>query len=592
LSEISGGPRATGREANKPESDEPKSDEIKPGDPAKVKPPTSSTRREFLIGTATAGAAAAGGAYAVRALGGTRLSARMLSAPPPRTKRLALARPVWPLSRSGTPSGTDWTALKRRLHAQSLVRPGEPSYDQATRLYEPRFDSVQPAGIAYCHTSADVATCLSFIRTFDMPFRVRGGGHSYAGWSTVADGLVIDVSAINMVSFSETSGQQRLISDRGPEHHTVTVGAGLDLIHFYAELAAKGLSVPGGSFPTVGIAGLTLGGGIGVLSRLYGLTSDNLEAVRLVTADGSVLDCDDSHDSDLYWACRGGGGGNFGVATAFTFQAQRVGRLCVFTLTWPWPDAARVVRAWQSWAPHAPDRLWSSTQLSARLGGQPSVTVSGAFVGQPRALARHLDDLYERIGTGPSTEFIRHETYLSAMLLEADCSAIPLYACHAGPGGQLPRVPSFAKSDFFTRPLGKSGIRALLAGIERFGRIRGAAGGVGSVTLNACGGAMNRRSPEATAFVHRNALFLAEYSTAWTSRGTPSSVKNQQHWLRTYYRSLRPHASGQAYQNYVDPDLANWRWAYYGANYGRLTQVKAAYDRGNLFRFPQSIEPA
>jgi berberine-like enzyme len=112
------------------------------------------------------------------------------------------------------------------------------------------------------------------------------------------------------------------------------------------------------------------------------------------------------------------------------------------------------------------------------------------------------------------------------------------------------------------------------------------------VTLNACGGAMNKRSPDATAFVHRNALFLAEYSTAWTSRGASRGVDNQHHWLRSYYRSLRPHASGQAYQNYIDPDLTNWRWAYYGANYGRLTQVKAAYDRGNLFRFPQSIEPA
>jgi hypothetical protein len=582
LNEIGGGPAPGGSEA----------DNSKSGDAAQAKQPPGSTRREFLIGTATAGAAAAGGAYAVRALAGTRLSARTLPAPASPTKRLAFARPVWPLSRSGNPTSADWTALKRRLHAHSLVRPGEPSYNQATRLYEPRFDSVQPAGVAYCHTPADVATCLSFVRTFDLPFRVRCGGHSLAGWSTVASGLVIDVSAINTVSFGESQASNHVVSDHAAEHPTVTVGAGLDLIHFYAELAAKGLSVPGGSFPTVGIAGLTLGGGIGVLSRLYGLTSDNLKAVRLVTADGSVLDCDDSHDSDLYWACRGGGGGNFGVATAFTFRAQRVDRLCVFTLTWPWPDAARVLRAWQSWAPHAPDRLWSSTQLSARLGGQPSVSVSGTFVGPPHGLTRHLDELYDRIGTGPSTEFIRREAYLSAMLLEADCSAIPLYACHTGPGGQLPRVPSFAKSDFFTRPLDKSGIRALLAGIERFGRIRGAVGGVGSVTLNACGGAMNRRSPEATAFVHRNALFLAEYSTSWTSRGAPISVNNQHHWLRACYRSLRPHASGQAYQNYVDPDLANWRWAYYGANYGRLTQVKAAYDRGNLFRSPQSIEPA
>ena len=598
MSDISGGPgppdgpgarepRPATPEPDKPQPGEPKPDGPTPdgptpGNPPHAKKPPGSTRREFLIGTATASAAAAGGAFAVRALGGTRQPIRTLSARPSPTKRVTSARPVWPRALSGNPTSADWTALKTRLHAHTLVRPGEPSYDGARHLYEPRFDSVEPAGIAYCHTSADVATCLSFLRTFDMPVRVRSGGHSYAGWSTVADGLVIDVSAINTVSFSEL----------GPSDQIVTVGAGIDQVHLYAELATRGLSVPGGSCPTIGIAGLTLGGGVGVLSRLHGLTSDNLQAVQLVTASGSVLDCDERHDSDLYWACRGGGGGNFGVATAFTFRARPMDNLCVFLLTWPWPDAAMVVRGWQDWAPHAADSLWSNMHLSARVGGQPALSVGGIFAGLPHGLARHLDDLYDRIGARPRTEFISQEAYLNAMMLEADCSAIPLYACHTGAGGELPRVPSFAKSAFFTRPLNGSGIRKLLAGVEKFLGIRGAAGGLGSVTLAACGGAMNRQSPEATAFVHRNALFLAQYSTAWTSRGARRGVDNQHHWLRGYHRSLQPHASGQAYQNYIDPDLANWRSAYYGSNYERLTQVKAKYDAQNFFTFPQSIEPA
>ncbi len=575
MSETRGDPKP-----GEPGPAKPQPGESKPDQPVPAARPPNSSRREFLIGAATAGVAGAGGVFAARALGGTRLSANALARSSP-TRRLAFARPVWPRSGTGNPTGADWTALKRRLHPQALVRPGEPSYIQASRLFQTRFDSLEPAGIAYCRSSADVATCLSFVRAFDIPVRLRCGGHSYAGWSTVTGGLVIDISAMNTARFSQDASG----------HHTVAVGAGLDLIHFYSELAARGLAVPAGSCPTVGVAGLTLGGGVGVLSRLYGLTSDNLEAVRLVTASGAVLDCDDSHDSDLYWACRGGGGGNFGVATSFTFRAHRMDRLHVFSLTFAWPDAARVVGAWQAWAPHAPGRLWSSMQLSARFGGPPALSVGGTFAGPPHRLARHLDDLYSRIGTGPSTEFIRQQAYLNAMLLEADCSAIPLHACHTGPGGQLPRVPSFAKSDFFTRPLNESGIRVLLAGIERLRGIQGAAGGLGSVALDACGGAINKPSPTATAFVHRNALFLAQYSTAWTSRGARSGVDNQHRWLRAYYRSLRPHASGQAYQNYIDPELANWRHAYYGANYERLTEIKSTYDPRNLFRFPQSIEP-
>ncbi len=546
------------RAGDKPSADQPPAD----------KRAAHATRRDLLLGVVTASAAAAGAVYVTRSLPRTMLPAHSSSA----TSRIDFARPAATVRR---PTHADWAALRKHLSTRDLIRPGDRSYARARQLFEPRFDSVAPAGIAYCHAPADVATCLSFVRKFRLPVRIRSGGHSYAGWSTVTGGLVVDVSAMNSVSFGNNS---------------VTVGAGLDLIHFYAALAASGVAVPGGSGPTVGIAGSALGGGIGPLSRLYGTTSDNLTAIELVLADGSTLTCDATHNSNLLWACRGGGGGNFGVATSLTFQTHPLTGLCVYSLTWPWSQAASVVRGWQSWAPYAADAMWSTLALSARFGGAPALSVSGTYAGTPDGLARHLDRFYHRAGSEPATSGVRQESYLDAMLVESGCSAVPLAACHTGPGGQLPRVPSFAKSDFFSTPLSRRGVRKLLSGMERIHGIQGAAGGVGSVALAALGGAVNRMPAEATAFVHRDALFLAEYSTAWTSPGVRDRVANQHDWLGSYYGSLHSHASGEAYQNYVDPDLRDWQQAYYGANYPWLKLVKATVDPANVFHFPQSIQ--
>jgi FAD/FMN-containing dehydrogenase len=533
------------------------------------------SRREFLLGAGTASLAAAGAVFATRSLAEGRLPTP--SPAPSPSKHVAEQPWVRLISTEGKPTSADWAALAHRLSTGKLVLPGQHGYGQAKELFGPQFDVLQPAGIAYCASAADVAECLSFVRKFKLPVRVRSGGHSYAGWSSVTGGLVVDVSAADTVS----SGKD-----------TIRVGSGVDLIHFYTELAARGMAVPGGSCPTVGIAGLALGGGVGVLSRLHGLTCDNMTGVQIVTADGSILDCDRTHNTDLYWACRGAGGGNFGVATSFTFRTHRLTELFVFYLSWPWSRAAGVVSAWQSWAPHAPDPLWSSLHLSADFGGPPLLSVGGTYVGSQVDLTDHLADLVQGAGARPSLMSVRKMSYLDAMLLEAGCSAVPLRACHTGPGGQLSRVPAFAKSDFFAKPLSRRGIRALLSGIEKLQAIRGADGGGGSIAFDALGGAVNRVSPATTAFVHRDALFLAQYYTSWIWPGTPTGVANQYRWLRSYYKSLHPHANGQAYQNYIDPELTNWQQAYYGANYPRLTQVKAKYDPANMFRFPQSIGSA
>jgi FAD/FMN-containing dehydrogenase len=480
------------------------------------------------------------------------------------------------------PALADWHTLRRGLSTKELIQPGQGGYTTARELFDPRFDAVEPAGIAYCRTPQDVSACLAFVRRFGLPVAARSGGHSYGGFSS-STGLVVDVTRMN--SFRVAAGG-----------NSVQVGTGTRLVDFYNGLAAHGLAVPGGSCPTVGVAGLTLGGGVGVLSRAYGLTSDHLEAVQIVTADSKILECDARRNSDLLWACRGGGGGNFGVATSFTFSTRQLSRLVIFFLSWPWSQAARVVEGWQSWVPSTPDALWSNLHLIASLHGPlPTVQVGGTYLGPVGAAESLLNRLYAAVGSQPASPYVAETSYLNAMMVEAGCADYSVSQCHLPTqtaNGKLSREPSYAKSDFFTRRLPPAAIRTLVAGIEQVRGVRGAVSGVGAIAFDALGGAVNRVHPAATAFVHRDALFLAQYSTKWHGGAPGSEVASQRAWLRTFYASLHPYASGQAYQNYLDTDLTDWRQAYYGANYPRLAAIKATYDPRQIFRFPQGITPA
>jgi FAD/FMN-containing dehydrogenase len=474
-------------------------------------------------------------------------------------------------------SAADWRALAQDLSG-SLIRPGASAYLNDLRLFDPRFDGLRPAGIAYCRSPQDVATCLAFVRKYRLPVAARCGGHSYAGWSSTT-GLIVDVTAMSSVRVDTASG-------------TVTAGAGTRLVDFYNGLAPYGRAVPGGSCPTVGLSGLTLGGGVGVVSRAYGTTSDNLVQAQVVTADGRIRTCDSRSDADLFWACRGGGGGNFGIATSFTFTTHPISGIVLFFLSWPWSRAAQVIAAWQSWAPHGPDQLWSNLHLAAGTGASTTIEVGGTYLGGVTEAASLVDQLSAAVGSQPSSHFLENTSYLHAMLVEAGCSTLSVEACHLpgqNPGGQLSRQAQLTKSDIFTKPLSPAAIGTLLTGTEKFLTAGAASGGSGGVAFDALGGAVNRVAPEATAYVHRDGLFQAQYTTDWPG-GTPAAAIDRQHaWLRSFYAAAHPYASGQAYQNYIDPDLTGWRQAYYGANYSRLAQVKARYDPSRVFRFPQAI---
>jgi FAD/FMN-containing dehydrogenase len=471
----------------------------------------------------------------------------------------------------------DWSALSHNLHG-NLIRPNNTRYATAHQLFNTRFDAIMPAGIAYCASATDVQICLAFVRRFHLPVTVRSGGHSYAGYSTTT-GLLIDVTPMNQVTIDTANG-------------TATIGGGAHLIDVYSALAQHGVVIPAGSCPTVGIAGLTLGGGVGVLGRKFGLTCDNLLSAQVVLANGDVLTCDQNTHSDLFWGLRGGGGGNFGVVTSFTFGVHPVSQLSLFTLNWPWSHAADVVDAWQHWGPQNPDELWSNCLLlgTANKQSEPSVRVNGVYVGTSSALQPLLQQLTSLVGIAPTSSYVYTDPLLETMMVEAGCYGESEAACHLpsqNSQGRIARDTSKAKSDYITHLLPRPAIDSLVNAISS----RQSSGTLsnGGIGMDAYGGALNRVAADATAFVHRDALFSIQYTASWNASDPSSVVTANASWLQQTWQAMRPYASGSAYQNYIDPDLANWQQAYYGANLSRLQQIKTAYDPANLFHFAQSI---
>jgi FAD/FMN-containing dehydrogenase len=448
------------------------------------------------------------------------------------------------------------SALRRELQGDLITR-GDSGYAQAKAVYNTRFTGANPLAIAYCERATDVAKALTFAKRNDLPLTGRSGGHSYGGYST-GNGLVLDVSRLNQVQVA---------------NGVATVGAGAQLIDIYTTLWNSRRTIPGGSCPTVGIAGLALGGGVGFSSRLHGTTSDSIVGLTLVDASGHIRTCSATENANLFWACRGGGGGNFGVVTSFRFRTFPVSTVTTFEVTWPWADAQRAVAAWQVFAPHAPDALFSvCTLLTTTRGAE--VRVEGQYFGSRADLSQLLAPL--RVGSATGGAGVER-TYLSAVQLWAGCAA-DAQRCHLVPAGNLPRAAFKATSDYASMPVAAAGIGTMVAWIDR----RQATGAVGALVLDAYGGAINRVSPGATAFAHRKMLYSLQY---YGGGGDPATLR----WVAGFKQAMRPYVNGAAYVNYIDPSQPNWAKAYYGANYARLQSIKKQYDPSNVFRFAQSI---
>jgi FAD/FMN-containing dehydrogenase len=457
--------------------------------------------------------------------------------------------------------------LSRRLRG-SLVTPRDAGWPAACALVNPRLQ-VEPRAIAFCETTADVAQVVRFARARGWPVAGRGGRHSFGGYGNAAAGIVADVSRIDGVALER-------------DRPVARIGGGGNVLDVYRVLVLQHRrALPVGTCPTVGIAGLTLGGGFGRLMRRYGITADSLRAAKVVLADGRVVSCSDEHRADLFWALRGGGAG-FGLVTQMSFAVRPApGDPISFTLSYPWSQAAAAIDAWQRTLPGAPGTLsYARLRALRRRNGALTLTVSGHWYGSEPALRRLLAPL---AGAGPSRQTLRRRSYGQAALPD-------MVKLHEGVPVlvESPRFPDYQRSDFFDALLPTQAIAALVARIERWPGV-GGGGHEGGVQLDALGAEVNRRSAHASAFVHRRQRFHCAYLSFWGARDSVVMAAACTQWVRDTHTVMRPYASGFAYQNYIDPELAEWEHAYYGANAARLKAIKRRYDPGNRFRFAQGV---
>jgi FAD/FMN-containing dehydrogenase len=450
---------------------------------------------------------------------------------------------------------TDWGALQGAVVGE-VVLPETPAYEQVRRPAIANFRHARPAAVVRCRSHHDVSETLAFARRWGVHVTARSGGHCFAGRSST-DGIVIDVTPMRAVTvFGDVA----------------TVGAGARLGELYDALDEHDLTIAAGCGPTVGIAGLTLGGGHGVLGRRHGLTCDQLLAAQVVLADGRVVECDERRDGDLFWALRGASGCQFGVVTSLVLRTLPAPVVTTFELAWPFEAAAAVVAAWQEWAPDAPDELHAALQLSASGDGvsSPMVGLGGAMLADEAETAAFVGELGARAGAEPASASLRRMPYR-----EAKRSMV------------RPEQPGdrFAKSGFFRRSLPAEAIAALVDDLAAGAR----AGQWRELNFLPWGGAYNRIDAAATAFAHRDERFLVEHVVV-VDPETPAAARDDaRQWVRRSSATLHAWGSGGVYPNFPDTELADWAHAYHGANLERLRRVKRAYDPGGFFDSAQSL---
>jgi FAD/FMN-containing dehydrogenase len=430
-----------------------------------------------------------------------------------------------------TPRAIDYAALRARLTGW-LITPDQPRYASVSHGFNPLFDSHQPAAVAGCATAADVQACVRAAAGAGTPIAARSGGHSYLGRSTPDGGLVVDLGQLSTVNIQSDG--------------TAVIGPGARLGDVYPALAAAGRALPGGTCPTVGIAGLATGGGIGVLARAYGLTCDHLVAAAIVTAEGNIRTVSANNEPDLFWALRGGGGGNFGIVTSLRFATVPAPDITVFSLGFPGGSAAAVLDAWQHWIAQAPAELWSTCNVTC--GDSPSAQVVGSFVGTPDGLAPRLAALTGQVQ--PSSRFVSARSCLAAMRY------------FAGGGARESFVGS---SRILRQPVSGS-------------RLAQACGRAGmSLLFDSLGGAVGRIAADATPFPHRSALATVQiYQNA--NGLDPAAATDRVTATRDQLTGM---LGAGAYVNYLDATTPPSD--YYGANLGRLRQVAAHYDPDGMF---------
>ena len=442
-------------------------------------------------------------------------------------------------------------ARLRTRFAGEVILSSAPDYHVVRQVFNAR-ESRRPAVIARCRGAADVMAAVKFAREHGLQISVKGGGHGPTGFAVCDDGLLIDLSLMRGVLVD-------------PVDRTATVQAGALWKDVDREAQPFGLVPTGGSCEMVGVTGMTLGGGWSYLSRSFGLAIDNLESVQIVTADATLETASANEHPDLFWALRGGGGGNFGVVTSLRYRLHPLPKkILVGTISWPYEKAGDVLARYGEQVPSLEDPLYIDANLGV-VDGKPNVSLSCVYLGSDEAAGRAW--LKPFIKTGRPRVDLRMRPYGSFLKEYADTvvqGRLQLWKSGFVKPEALPKIIDTIVGHFEQAPGSSSPV----------------------FFIETLGGAISRVDSRETAYPHRDQLMCLTIVALWDDVARSEEVEN---WVRKFKDALRPGLSRAVYVNYPDVELENWPRAYYGNNYPRLVQIKRAYDRNNVFRFAQSI---
>lgn len=435
----------------------------------------------------------------------------------------------------------------------TVIYPNDPAYQQARKNWNP-FTDTFPIVFVFANQMADVVNAVKWAQKNKVPLRIRSGRHALAkDFSQVDGGIVIDMGQMRSVSIDKVNG-------------TATVEPGIRVGDLVRMLAKRGVLAPFGDSSSVGIGGISTGGGITAVQRTTGLISDNIIAATLVDAKGEIIEVSETNNPDLLWAIRGGGGGNFGIITSYTFRIRcapfQVG---IYEIIWPWEQVEEVIDVWQRWAPFVDERLGSIVEAFSESNG--TLRSQGIFLGSQADLEKALTPL---LGVGtPIKVCIKEVTLLEAIDFWAPNE--PLFQTEN----------SYWSSTWMEQFLPAEGLDSIRSFLEQ------TTGDSNFFFLNS-GGVMNRIPSDETAFFWRDTKYYMEWNSQWSES---SDMQKNIDLVNNTRIDLQPFITG-SYVNVPNLDLQNYGQEYYGDNFTRLQQIKAKYDPDNFFSFAQSIPPA
>lgn len=442
-----------------------------------------------------------------------------------------------------------------------VILPGDVQYDEARRLWNGLYDKY-PAGISLCENISEVVAAVNFVREKDIKFSVRGGGHDYAGNSVCDDGLVIDLSLMNNVKVY-------------PETKTANVEGGATIGEFDAAAQKHGLATTTGTVSTIGIGGLTLGGGSGYLSRRFGMTLDNLLSAEIVTADGKTVKASENENDDLFWAIRGGGG-NFGIVTSFKFRLHEVGpEVLSFQAYFPYEKSREVLQFYRDFMKKASVELQcyafflnvpSVEPFPKEFHGKTTCALVACHSGDPQKGKTELQPLQE-FGE-PFLKFLQPIEY-TAIQKSFDAGV---------PKG----LRWFTKAHYLDK-LNDTAIDILLEHTQPL------PGAFTMTYLEPMGGAANKQDISTTAFPHRNKNYSLHIFPGWSDAEDDEKNIN---WAKEFHRAIQKETAGGVYVNLMSNDEKERVKEAYGENYDQLAEVKKKWDPNNLFRSNHNIKPA